>query len=247
MRRKILYGIMCVSLSSMLIGCANSSNNQTTNKETQTEQKTESTNSSENVTKAETESAKENIVTDFKDVSSMSYDDAASYLDSLPESSEADFSIIKPGDDTDMDKILSTDECYISGYSGSGSVVIIPSEIDGFKVVGIYEYAFENKSDITAIRLPDSTKNLQDHCFARCSSLSIITGLDNVETLGDHCFSTMGPLRIKLSDSIKESATLIYVAYGEIYVKTGSYMANEDNFGRYDETDSSNAFKIIYY
>lgn len=248
MRKKLLYGIMCISLTSMLIGCSSTSNDKSTsNSDTQTEQKTESTNVTEEVTASSEESSNANIVTDFKDVTTMSYDEAESYLESLPENDESDFSIIKPGDDVDMDKLLSTGECFISGYTGQNSIVIIPSEIDGYKVIGIHDHAFTQKSDITAIKLPDSIKTIQDHAFSQCASLSIITGLDNVESLEDHCFSTMSNLRIKLTDSVKASDTLVYVAYGEIYVKTGSYMANESNFGRYDETDPTNAFKIIYY
>lgn len=100
---------------------------------------------------------------------------------------------------------------------------------------------------MTAVKLPDTVKTIEKDAFNLCSSLSIITGLDNVESLGSNCFSTCSALRIKFTDSVKESAAMIYLAYGEVYVKTGSFMANDDNFGGYDANNESNTFKVIFY
>ena len=247
MRKKILYGTMCIALSVMLIGCnSKSDNSANSNSTSDIAQTTETTNNSSSIQESTNDATPKDSNVDVKDVASMTYDEAASYLDTLPENSSSDFSIIKQGENADYENLISDGECFISEYTGDAPIVIVPSEIDGCKVVGIGQSAFLSK-EMTAVKLPDTVKTIEKDAFNLCSSLSIITGLDNVESLGSNCFSTCSALRIKFTDSVKESAAMIYLAYGEVYVKTGSFMANDDNFGGYDANNESNTFKVIFY
>lgn len=250
MRKKILYGALCVALSAMLIGCGNSDDKTTEAKDN--EINTETVSSEEAVSTKEeaetTEAAKSDV--EFKDVSAMSYDDAAAYLEALPESPASDFTIVEFGSSRHTDKFLSEGECLIGEYTGTDSIVIVPEEINGYKVVGVAGLAFALNDTMTAVKLPATTKVIQSHAFAPCSKLSVITGIDNVETLGEACFSTGSTLRIKFTDSVTsapESPLVLYSGYGEVYVKKDSYLAGEKFFGGYEETNENSAFQIIFY
>jgi hypothetical protein len=68
----------------------------------------------------------------------------------------------------------------IIGYSGPGGAVIIPSIANGWPVTSIGDSAFESRSDVTSVTIPDSVTNIGETAFATCSSLSAITvGIDN--------------------------------------------------------------------
>lgn len=119
----------------------------------------------------------------------------------------------------------------ITKYIGNESEVVIPSEINGVKVIEIGDGAFSsssnlsNCSNITKVTMPDSLtrigngafvdcKNLKDivipdsvtsigeYAFLRCNSLSSITIPDNVVSIGNHAFSEcIGLLKVTLSNS----------------------------------------------
>ncbi len=48
----------------------------------------------------------------------------------------------------------------ISKYIGSDEVLVIPSEIDGYKVSAIGWYAFRDCSSITSVTIPDSVTSI---------------------------------------------------------------------------------------
>jgi hypothetical protein len=68
----------------------------------------------------------------------------------------------------------------IIGYSGPGGAVIIPSIANGWPMTSIGDSAFESRSDVTRVTIPDSVTNIGQTAFATCSSLSAISvGIDN--------------------------------------------------------------------
>ena len=71
-------------------------------------------------------------------------------------------------------------EVKITGYSGSDTEIVIPSEIGGKTVTRIGNYAFRNCSGLTSIVLPDSLKTIGDYAFCNCSGLS---GIDLPDSL----------------------------------------------------------------
>lgn len=246
MRKKLLYGTICVALSAMLIGCGDTvdSKNDVTEGNSTTQSSPVDAESEKTDDATETSESKSNL--DFKDVSTMSYDEAAAYLDTLPESPAEDFTIVSY-DDYDETGTLSEGECYIQEYKGSDSIVVVPEQINGYSVICVGGNSFSSNKSITAVRLPKSTRIIKAFAFTGCSNLSIVTGLDCVEQLGDACFSTSSPLRIKFTDSVTSSDEYIYNASGEVYVKKGSFLAGDDYFGFYGETDENSYFQVIYY
>ena len=247
MRKKILYATLCVALSTLLIGCGETDDkSKTTDSNVTTEGVSDIGSDSTEENKVESEAPQKSDI-EFEDVSAMSYDDAEAYLNTLPDSSADNFKIVAYGADVNIDQYISEGECLIEEYIGSDSIVIVPEEINGYKVVGVGGKCFAMNKGLTAIRLPKTTRIICGYAFAVSQNLSIITGLDNVEIIEESSFNAGSTLRIKFTDSVKESPQNIYNGYGEIYVKKGSLMADEDHFGAYGETDASSTIQVIYY
>ena len=62
----------------------------------------------------------------------------------------------------------------ITGYTGPGGAVDIPSEINGLPVTSIGEYAFDDCSNMTSVAIGGSVTNIGALAFCAC------TGLTNV-------------------------------------------------------------------
>ena len=54
----------------------------------------------------------------------------------------------------------------ITGYTGNPSVLVIPSEIDGYSVQMISSQAFEGKTSLRAVTIPDSVTEIGSSAFA---------------------------------------------------------------------------------
>ena len=64
---------------------------------------------------------------------------------------------------------------YVSGYTGTSNEVIIPAEYDGLPVTAIAARAFENKTSLEYVRVPDSVVAIGQAAFRGCSKLDAIT------------------------------------------------------------------------
>lgn len=84
---------------------------------------------------------------------------------------------------------------FITGFSGSDAVVIIPSEIDGKKVTGISGNAFIGDEDITVVVIPDSVTSIGDKAFSACPSLTTVTIGSGVNEIGSMAFSACPTLQ----------------------------------------------------
>ena len=59
----------------------------------------------------------------------------------------------------------------ITGYSGPGGAVVIPSSINGHPVTGIADWTFNTVSNVYSATLPNSITNMGSQTFRNCSSL----------------------------------------------------------------------------
>ncbi len=62
----------------------------------------------------------------------------------------------------------------ITGYTGDGGDVVIPSEIDGETVTKIGYEAFAYREDLTSIEIPEGVTSIGDTAFMQCSNLKKI-------------------------------------------------------------------------
>lgn len=92
----------------------------------------------------------------------------------------------------------------ILGYSGSSERIVIPSRINNIPVTSIGEGAFQQKTYITSVDLPDSIKTIGDGAFYACTSLQFVTMGENIEKIGDVAFGFCSQLeRIEIPETVK--------------------------------------------
>lgn len=68
-------------------------------------------------------------------------------------------------------QILSDGTARITQYTGSETDIIIPSELDGYKVEILYSKVFSNCPNITSITIPDSVTVIYSDAFNGCTGL----------------------------------------------------------------------------
>jgi hypothetical protein len=96
----------------------------------------------------------------------------------LPAVVEAQFTYANNGDGT----------ATITGYTGSGGAVIIPSTTNGLTITSIGEDAFANNYNLTNVVIPNSVTSIGDKAFYQCGGLVNVTIGDNVTNLGNYIF-----------------------------------------------------------
>ena len=77
----------------------------------------------------------------------------------------------------------------ITGYSGSGGAITIPSLITNLPVTSIGTNAFYNRSGLTSVTIGNSVTSIGDSAFYGCSSLTSVTIPNSVTSMGDAAFS----------------------------------------------------------
>ena len=66
--------------------------------------------------------------------------------------------------------------------------VAIPSEIDGYKVIGILESTFYGCNDMTSLIIPNSVESIREDTFSGCKGLAYVQLPDNLKELPVRCF-----------------------------------------------------------
>ena len=77
----------------------------------------------------------------------------------------------------------------ITGYTGPGGAVTIPSTINGLPVTSIGDWAFDDCTSLTSVTIPNSVTSIGDEAFADCTSLTSVTIPNSVTSIGDGAFS----------------------------------------------------------
>ena len=77
----------------------------------------------------------------------------------------------------------------ISGYNpAAAAAVAVPSSINGLTVVGIGSTAFQGRTNITLVELPNTVRYINSSAFSGCSNLSTVTIPYGVQSIGDSAF-----------------------------------------------------------
>ncbi|MGN1433316.1 MAG: leucine-rich repeat protein [Ruminococcus sp.] len=124
----------------------------------------------------------------------------------------------------------------IKEYDGDETELVIPSELDGYKVVKINSYAFsenwnlvsvvipdgvtdigtcafENCGNLASVKIPDSVTSIHNWAFESCESLVSITIPDSVTSIGDGAFNYCTSLEsVKLSKNLSSIGSFAFFA-----------------------------------
>jgi hypothetical protein len=76
----------------------------------------------------------------------------------------------------------------ITEYLGPEGDVVIPDSLDGYTINKIGAYAFQNKTEVTGIVIPDSVNRIGKWSFLGCTGLESVTIPNSVTSIGEHAF-----------------------------------------------------------
>lgn len=91
----------------------------------------------------------------------------------------------------------------VTGYIGSGGVLSIPATLGGLPVTDIGVSAFQNKTLLTSVVIPDSVSNISSSAFWGCSGLTSVTIGKNVSVIGNSAFrNCSGLTTVSIPDKV---------------------------------------------
>ena len=108
----------------------------------------------------------------------------------------------------------------ITGYSGNATALYIPDEIDGHEVVAIGDRAFQNRTDLRTVMIPDSVTRINIGAFSGCINLANITLSKRIEKIGENAFYNCDSLQ---SVEIPKCLNDVYARYDSIYIPNGVF------------------------
>jgi hypothetical protein len=76
----------------------------------------------------------------------------------------------------------------ITGYSGPGGAVTVPSTINGLPVTSIGYSAFYNCISLTSLTIPNTVTNIGNSAFSSCTALTRVMIPNSVTTIGNSAF-----------------------------------------------------------
>jgi hypothetical protein len=79
-------------------------------------------------------------------------------------------------------------EVTITGYTGTGGAITIPSSIGGLPVTDIGTSAFDSKASLTSVTIPSSVTTIGNYAFSYCVGLTKITIPSSVTSIGSGTF-----------------------------------------------------------
>ena len=88
----------------------------------------------------------------------------------------------------DYQYTLSNGQATITGYTGAGGAVAIPSNLNSYPVVSIGTFAFSN-SALTSVSIPYGVASILEGAFQGCSSLTSVSIPYSVTSIGDSAFA----------------------------------------------------------
>jgi len=93
---------------------------------------------------------------------------------------------------------VSNNQATITGYTGAGGAVTIPTSVNGLPVVKVGNdyppvFGWYNQS-VTSITMPHGVTSIGDHAFAACKNLNTIFLPDSLASIGNYAFSDCSSL-----------------------------------------------------
>ena len=99
----------------------------------------------------------------------------------------------------------------ITGYTGPGGAVIIPSTINGLPVTSIGDWAFYNKSSLTSVTIPNSVTSIGSYVFYLCTSLTSVSIPSSVTVIGLRAFQECSSLTsVTIGNGVDSIGPLVF-------------------------------------
>jgi len=77
----------------------------------------------------------------------------------------------------------------ITGYTGSGTTVVIPEQIDGYIIQNIGDNAFRDNTEIVNVVLPSKLETIGSGAFEGCTALEYVGASTGLKSIGTRAFS----------------------------------------------------------
>ncbi len=90
----------------------------------------------------------------------------------------------------------------ITGYTGLGGAVAIPSTITELPVTSIGVYAFQYNTNLTSVTIPNSVTSIGDWAFDRCWRLTSVMIPGSVTSIGNFAFYECGLTSVMIPSSV---------------------------------------------
>lgn len=91
----------------------------------------------------------------------------------------------------------------LTGYTGSGGDIVLPTTIEGFPLVSVEDYAFMNQTNVVSVTIPPAVTYVGDYAFASCSGLKNITLSEALTYVGEGAFNQCSSMtNIALPDRV---------------------------------------------
>lgn len=110
----------------------------------------------------------------------------------------------------------STGEVTITKYKGNQSSLVIPEEMDGYKVTGIGYMAFYGCESLVDVEIPKTMREIGDLAFSSCNNLEKIKLTNGVEHLGYGFIGGSKVKSIKIPASVNSSGVSNSFACGAL-------------------------------
>lgn len=96
-------------------------------------------------------------------------------------------------------------EATLTGYTGFGGDVIIPSTLGGYPVTAIGEWVFSNCQELTGVRIPSTVKKIGEWAFSFCGGLTDLEIPGSVKIFETNAFCQCTALKkLEISENVTE-------------------------------------------
>lgn len=103
--------------------------------------------------------------------------------------------------------LINPEGIIITKYLGSDTSVIIPNEINNYRIIGIGEYAF-SETNIVSIKFGEYISEINDYAFYNCLDLETIEFTNNITHVGEKAFDNTKWLKQNINEYIIIGQTL---------------------------------------